>query len=53
MKKQNWNLLVFILSFALAVIFSFLTNILSNNSDIMPPLEMQHIPAMLHTDPLC
>ena len=32
MKKQNWNLLVFILSFTLAVIFSFLTNILSNNS---------------------
>lgn len=32
MKKQNWNLLVFILSFALAIIFSFLTNILSNNS---------------------
>lgn len=32
MKKQNWNLLVFILSFTLAIIFSFLTNILSNNS---------------------
>lgn len=32
MKKQNWNFLVFILSFTLAVIFSFLTNILSNNS---------------------
>lgn len=33
MKKQNWNLLVFILSFTLAIIFSFLTNILSNNAN--------------------
>lgn len=32
MKKQNWNFLVFILSFTLAIIFSFLTNVLSNNS---------------------
>ena len=32
MKKQNWNLIVFILSFSLALIFSFLTNKLSNNA---------------------
>lgn len=32
MKKQNWNLIVFILSFSLALVFSFLTNKLSNNA---------------------
>ena len=32
MKKQNWNLIVFILSFSLALLFSFLTNKLSNNA---------------------
>lgn len=32
MKKQNWNLVVFILSFSLALLFSFLTNKLSNNA---------------------
>lgn len=32
MKKQNWNLIVFILSFSLALIFSFLTNKLSYNA---------------------
>lgn len=32
MKKQNWNLIVFILSFSLALLFSFLTNKLSYNA---------------------
>ena len=32
MKKRNWNLIVFILSFSLALLFSFLTNKLSNNA---------------------
>ena len=32
MKKKNWNLIVFILSFSLALVFSFLTNKLSNNA---------------------